>query len=158
MLVNAQTINKHTIGVRVGFTTFGNGGGISYQLRFTNKTRVEIDAGIAFYNPIDYGIDHYFLSTSFHWNHPFKNGVNLFIGPSGQIGYYESLSWAGNNSPEIREYGTTYAGGIQAGIGYDFKKIQVPLQVSIDTKQLIGTYYQLTEYWGGVAVSFRYII
>lgn len=121
-------VNKHALGARFASGGVFFGPEVSYQLGLSEKNRLEFDAGAAF-SGIN-GWTRTRLAIIFHWNWNIWNSFNWYIGPGGQIGFYQDLNNVNNN-------GLTLGVGGQIGIEYDFKKqFDVPILVSIDSRPM----------------------
>lgn len=72
------------IGLRLGASNFGSGAEVSYQHGFSDKNRVELDLGLrsnSHYNVLG-------LSAIYHWKWNIDGGLNWYIGPGGQLGFF----------------------------------------------------------------------
>lgn len=84
---NAQ-VNPGAIGLRLGGDNFGRGAELSYQHGFGEANRVEIDLGASFLNDGGYIYSLLGASILYHWVWNITDEFNWYIGPGGQIGYY----------------------------------------------------------------------
>ncbi len=140
--VNAQ-VNPHTLGVRLGGGSY-SGGELSYQKGIGGANRLEFDLGFG----ASKNHNRSYLAIIYHWDWNIVDALNWYIGPGASIGLYSYDHYA--------SYFNIAVGG-QIGIEYDFKKKNVPILISIDTRpmwDLLGDHPGLG--WGG-SFSVRYV-
>ncbi|MCB9223424.1 MAG: hypothetical protein H6582_04525 [Crocinitomicaceae bacterium] len=143
---NAQ-VNPHAIGLRLGGSHYGYyGGEISYQHGFGDKNRLEIDLGARNHKYWSY----LGLAAIFHWDWNLTAGLNWYIGPGAQIGFWNNR---GNNG-YYRGAGLGIGG--QIGLEYDFNHHDVPLLLSLDVRPMWDLLYTNYTYWYGGALGIRY--
>lgn len=130
-------VNPHAIGLRLGGGVFF-GGEVSYQQGIGSVNRVEFDLG--------FNGNGTTLSGIYQWNWNIVNGLNWYVGPGATIG----LLGTKNSS-----YFNVGVGG-QIGLEYDFKSLDVPILVSIDSRPMwnFSNPYGFDSY---SALSVRYV-
>ena len=84
--VGAQ-VNSNAIGLRGGLGNFGGGGEITYQKGLGSANRLEVDLGWRGSNN-KYYYQHTAVSIIYHWVWNLDGGLNWYIGPGGQVGFY----------------------------------------------------------------------
>jgi len=156
----AQADGK-AIGLRLGSSNFGVGTEISYQHGFSSKNRIELDLG--WRSNRHYGV--LGLSAIYHWAWNIDGGLNWYIGPGGQIGFYShNASFHHGNGhyhdyDDFRESGAVVNIGGQIGLEYEFNEHGVPLQLSLDARPMWGlfsTYYSGLGYGGALGIRYTF--
>lgn len=146
-------VNPHAIGIRGGLGLGGYGGEISYQHGFGEKNRLELDLGWRNYHydngkGNDWRYSHMAFTGIYHWDWNITEGLNWYIGPGAQLGFYND--YYDNNS------GVSLAIGGQIGLEYDFNQHGVPLLLGFDARPM----WDFIGYYAGVgaggAFSLRY--
>jgi len=146
-------VNSHAIGIRGGGGFGSNGAEISYQKGFGSANRLELDFGFRsrryasglgknwYYN-------HLYASGIYHWVWNITEGLNWFIGPGAQVGFYDDFY--GENS------GIGIGIGGQVGIEYDFNQHGVPILIGLDARPMWDLLSYYSGFGGGGAFSIRY--
>lgn len=151
-------VNPHAIGVRLGGGVYGNGLEISYQHGVSDMNRLEFDLGWTYgkyNNEIGYGSNYsrIVISGIYHWDWNLTEGLNWYVGPGAQIGYWDYKY----NTTDYNDQVTIGIGG-QIGLEYDFNNHGAPILLSLDTRPMWGvigpTYYRSFGY--GAALGIRY--
>lgn len=132
-------LNKHTLNFKMAFDGL-NRKEIAYQLRTTNKARLEILGGISSFD----SYDTYKILSNYQWVSNFIGYLNFYAGvglgmekvSTDEINFYDTLS------------GSYFLGYGVLGVEYNFK---IPLIIFIDYD--INYNYSLI---GGVGVGLRY--
>ena len=151
--LNAQ-VNPNAIGIRGGGGFGGSyGGEITYQKGFGEANRLELDFGFRSrrYNGgkgNNWYYNHLSVSMIYHWVFNLTGGLNWYIGPGGQVGFYDD--YYENNS------GISLALGGQIGLEYDFNEHGVPLLLSLDARPMWDFVGYYAGFGGGGAFSLRY--
>lgn len=144
-------VNPGAIGARLGGDNFGRGAELSYQHGFGESNRVEIDLGASLRNDGVYKYSLLGASILYHWVWNITDGFNWYIGPGGQIGYYND-NFSAND-------GITLAVGGQVGIEYDFStSFGAPVLLSLDTRPMWGFNTGNNGFGYGAALGIRYIL
>ncbi|MGB0887283.1 MAG: hypothetical protein ACPGSL_04095 [Vicingaceae bacterium] len=140
---NAQ-VENHTIGVRLGGSNYGPGFEASYQHGLGDVNRAEIDLGWSGNN----GFAYMKLTGMYHWVWEINESLNWYAGPGLQ--FVQAFKSGLGSSPAVG------AGG-QVGLEYNFKKLDLPLVVGLDTRPMfhLGNNYFDAFGWG-IALSARY--
>jgi hypothetical protein len=148
-------VNPNAIGIRGGGGFGGDyGGEISYQKGLGEANRLELDFG---YRNRKYKFNgngnswyyrHFSVSGIYHWVWNLKDGLNWFIGPGAQLGFYDD--YYDNNS------GISLAIGGQIGLEYDFNQHGVPLLLGLDARPMWDFVGYYSGFGGGAAFSLRY--
>ncbi len=136
-------VNPHAIGLRLGGGSF-NGGELSYQHGLGDANRLEFDLGFG----SNKNHSRTYLTGIYHWNWNITDAFNWYIGPGASLGLYSYNKSEGYLNIAI---------GGQIGIEYDFKKMDVPILLSLDARpmwDLLGDHSGLG--WGA-ALGIRYI-
>jgi hypothetical protein len=147
-------VNPNAIGLRSGGGYGGAyGGEISYQKAFGSENRLEIDFGWSnrrdeFWKNKAWRYNQIAFSGIYHWVYNLTEGLNWFIGPGAQIGFFDD--YYNENS------GISLALGGQIGIEYDFNQHSVPLLLGFDVRPMIDFVGYYAGFGGGVAFSLRY--
>ena len=145
---NAQ-VNPHAIGLRGGFGNFGSGGEVTYQHGMGSMNRLEVDLGWSGSEGLGYKYSHVGISGIYHWVWNLDGGLNWYLGPGAQLGFYSSKY---NSNVD----GLTLNVGGQLGIEYDLNMLDVPILLSLDARPMWG-FLGGTEGFGyGAAFSARY--
>jgi hypothetical protein len=152
--LSTAQVNPNAIGLRSGGGYNGSfGGEISYQKGFGSANRLEIDFGWT--NRRDdswknktWRYNQFAVSGIYHWVFNLTEGLNWFIGPGAQIGFFDD--YYNENS------GISLAIGGQIGIEYDFNKHGVPLLFGFDARPMLDFVGYYSGFGGGVAASLRY--
>lgn len=124
-------INPHAIGIRGAGGNIGYGGEISYQHGLSDNNRFELDLGWRGYrlNGQNYHVSA--LSGIYHWWWNITDGLNWYVGPGAQVGFYRNKSNAALDGISVGVLG-------QIGIEYDFNQHDVPILISLDTRPRFG--------------------
>lgn len=148
-------VNPHAIGLRGGLGWGGYGGEISYQHGFGEKNRLELDLGWRSYNHNNgngngnnWKYQHLAISGIYHWVWNLTEGLNWFIGPGAQLGFYDD--YYDNDS------GGGIAIGGQIGLEYDFNQHGLPIQMGLDARPMWNFIGYYSGFGGGSAFSIRY--
>jgi len=118
--VQAQSISKHALGLRLGDND-GFGGEISYQNYLKENNRLELDLGWRDSN----NVDAFKLVGLYQWVMPIEGGFNWFVGAGAGLGSFDA--------GEDDGFFALLAGDI--GIEYNF---DFPLILSLDARPEIG--------------------
>ena len=156
--LNAQ-VHPHALGLRAGGSNFGTGGELSYQMGINEVNRLELDLGYRGRN-YGHGVSNstFALSAIYHWAFNITEGLNWYIGPGAQLGFYRYNNYY-NEKDKLYTNGSGIAIGIggQIGLEYDFSDLDVPLLLSLDTRPM----WSFSNYYGGFgyggAFAIRYI-
>ena len=119
--VQAQTISKNALGIRVGDND-GFGGEISYQTHLKENNRLEFDLGWR----SSKNFDAFKLVGLYQWVMPIEGNFNWFVGVGAGVGSFD----AGNNND-----GTFALVAGDIGIEYNF---DIPLILSLDVRPELG--------------------
>lgn len=130
MSAGAQ-VNPHALGLRGGYGNFGSGGELTYQHGLGSANRLELDLGWRGNNGSN-GYHHTTLSVIYHWVWNIDGGLNWFIGPGGQVGFYDY------KYNDKYDDGITVNLGGQIGLEYDFNELGAPIQLSLDSRPMWG--------------------
>lgn len=146
-------VNPNAIGIRGGGGFGGNGVEISYQKGFGSANRLELDFGYRSRRYVsgpgkNWYYNHLSVSGIYHWVWNLTEGLNWYIGPSAQLGFYDD--YYDQNS------GLGIAIGGQIGIEYDFNQHGVPILLSLDGRPMWDLLGYYTGFGGGAAFSVRY--
>lgn len=149
---NSQ-VNPRAIGLRGDLGWGGYGGEITYQHGFGEKNRLELDLGWRNYNHSNgngnnWRYHHMAISGIYHWVWNLTEGLNWYIGPGAQIGFYDD--YYGNDS------GAGIAIGGQIGLEYDFNQHGLPIQMSLDARPMWNFIGYYSGFGGGSAFAVRY--
>lgn len=145
-------VNPGAFGVRLGGDNFGRGAELSYQHGIGEANRLEIDLGASFRNYGGYKTSSLGVSILYHWVWNITDGLNWYIGPGGQIGYYSY------NDNFFGDDGITLAVGGQIGLEYDFNtSFGVPVLLSLDSRPMWGFNEGNNGFGYGAALGIRYI-
>lgn len=147
-----QQANAQAIGARFGGGNFF--GAEASFLTAINDNRWELDLGIgARTRALDVT-----FTASYQWQWNIVAGFNWFIGPAAQVHSYFHRDYKGDFGIGI---------GPQGGLEYDFSHLNVPIQVSLDSRPLWKVYFLGNHYDGydyrwwtidwGVNLGVRYI-
>lgn len=156
-------VNSNAIGIRGGGGFGGSyGGEISYQKGFGESNRLELDFG--FYssrrkNHKDFYYDYYnHLSVSgiYHWVFNLTGGLNWFIGPGAQVGFYDYNHNYDDGDFYKDRSGISLAIGGQLGLEYDFNEHGIPLLLSLDARPMWDMIGYYNGFGGGAAFALRY--
>lgn len=154
-------VNPHAIGIRGGIGIFGRGGEISYQHGLGESNRLEIDLGWRGNNGNNWNNGHgnhfydgryysqLFITGIYHWNWNIVDGLNWFIGPGAQIGFYDD-KW------DDQYDGISIGIGGQIGIEYDFSGLGAPLLLGLDSRPM-WSFISGPRYGYGASLSLRYV-
>lgn len=151
--LNAQ-VNPNAIGIRGGGGLGGSyGGELTYQKGFGTANRLELDFGFRSRRykgskGNDWYYNHLSVTAIYHWVFNLSGGLNWYIGPGAQVGFYDD--YYDNNS------GVSLALGGQIGIEYDFNEHGVPLLLSLDARPMWDFVGYYAGFGGGGAFSLRY--
>lgn len=124
-------VNPQAIGLRGGSGNLGYGGEITYQHGFGEANRLELDFGWINnrYNKNNYSV--LGISAIYHWVWNITDGLNWYVGPGAQLGFYQDRNDAALDGISIGLLG-------QIGIEYDFNQHGVPLLLSLDARPRFG--------------------
>lgn len=151
-------VNPHAIGIRGGGNFGGGyGGEITYQHGLGESNRLELDLGWRdqryksgkYYNG---GYSHLSVSGIYHWVFNLTGGLNWYIGPGAQVGFYND--YYDNDFDD--NSGISIAVGGQVGLEYDFNEHGVPLLLSLDARPMWDFIGYYGGFGGGGAFSLRY--
>jgi hypothetical protein len=148
-LVGNSQVNPHAIGIRGAFGNFGSGGEISYQHGLGSTNRLEVDLGWRGNNGNGNNYSHTAVSGIYHWVWNIEGGLNWFIGPGAQLGFYSNKYNSNSN-------GLTLSLGGQIGIEYDLNDLGIPIQLGLDTRPMWGFIGGTSGFGYGGAFSARY--
>lgn len=156
-LFTRAQVQPHAIGVRggLGWGGYGYGGEISYQHGFSDKNRLELDLGWRSWRTNNglgndnHRYSHLAITGIYHWVWNLTEGLNWYIGPGAQVGFYDN-NWD-------NESGLGIGIGGQVGLEYDFNIHGAPIQLSLDARPMWGfmTYFD-NRFNPGSAFSIRY--
>ncbi len=146
-------VNSHAIGLRGGLGWGGYGGELSYQQGFGEKNRLELDLGWRSYNrnngnANNWRYSHLAISGIYHWVWNLAEGLNWYIGPGAQLGFYDDYY--------ENESGAGIAIGGQIGLEYDFNQHSIPILISLDARPMWNFIGYYSGFGGGTAFSIRY--
>lgn len=146
----AASVKPNAIGLRGGGGDIGGGVEISYQKAMGSANRLELDLGWSG------GDNHSWIALSgiYQWVFNLTGGLNWYVGPGAQAGFY-SFENSGNNSNDDDESGLTLGVGGQIGLEYDFNVHSVPLNLGLDVRPMFGFINHGGFGFGG-ALSLRY--
>ena len=146
-------VNPHAIGLRFNGGPYGGGyygAEVSYQHGFGDANRLELDLGVRNHR----WWSHMAISGIYHWVWNITDGLNWYVGPGAQIGFYNEKSGPWDNDDD--DYMSIAIGG-QIGIEYDFNQHDVPILLSLDARPMWDFFWRGDSYdWGGAALSVRY--
>ncbi|WP_194768422.1 outer membrane protein [Tamlana sp. I1] len=120
--LNAQSISKNALGVRLGDND-GFGGEISYQRYLKANNRLEFDLGWR----DSKNIDAFKLVGLYQWVMPIEGGFNWYVGAGAGVGSFENK----NNNDD----GAFALVAGDLGIEYNFN---IPLMLSLDFRPELG--------------------
>lgn len=153
-MVQSQ-VNPNAIGIRGGSGFGGDyGGEISYQKGLGDANRLELDFG---YRNRRYKFNgkgngwyykHFAVSGIYHWVWNLKDGLNWYIGPGAQLGFYDD--YYDDHS------GVSLAIGGQIGLEYDFNQHGAPILLGLDARPMWDFIGYYAGFGGGAAFSIRY--
>ncbi|RZS93749.1 hypothetical protein [Aquimarina brevivitae] len=124
--IQAQSISKHALGVRLGDND-GFGAEISYQLGIGENNRLEFDLG---WRDFDGG-NAIKVAGIYQWVFNLDKGFNWYVGPGGGFGIIDfDDDFPGDDGSDSFIF---LAGDI--GIEYNF---DIPLLISLDLRPEIG--------------------
>lgn len=146
--IDAQ-VNPNAIGLRGGYGNYGGGGEITYQKGLGSANRLEVDLGWRGNNGKN-GYHHTAVSILYHWVWNLDGGLNWYIGPGGQVGFYDYKDNDGYTD------GITVNLGGQIGLEYDFNELGAPLLLSLDSRPMWGFLGGNRGFGYGAAFSLRY--
>lgn len=146
---NAQ-VNPNAIGLRGGYGNFGGGGEVTYQRALGSANRLEIDLGWRGNNG-KYAYRHSAVSVIYHWVWNLDGGLNWYIGPGGQVGFYDY-----RYNDDFYNDGITVNLGGQIGLEYDFNDLGAPILLSIDSRPMWGFLGGNRGFGYGGAFAVRY--
>jgi len=145
--ISSAQVNPHAIGLRGGGGNFGLGGEISYQHGMGSSNRLEFDLGWRGNNGNNY--THTALTGIYHWVWNIEDGLNWYVGPGAQLGFYQDKFFNNNN-------GVTLSIGGQIGLEYDFNDLGAPLLLGLDLRPMWGFIGGTSGVGYGGAFSLRY--
>lgn len=145
--IGCAQVNPHAIGLRGSGGNFGLGGEISYQHGMGSSNRLEFDLGWRGDHNKNY--THTALTGVYHWVWNIEDGLNWYIGPGAQLGFYQDKYFSSNNS-------TTLSIGGQLGLEYDFNDLGAPLLLGLDIRPMWGFIGATSGIGYGGAFSLRY--
>ena len=143
--MKAQDIADNAIGLRFGG---GNGIGIeiSYQLKMSDATRLEMDLGYKNNSKDNY--NSFKLTGLYQWVWAIDNrGLNWYAGVGAGVG-----SLNGNKNDNVNEGAFLNADGV-VGIEYDF---DAPILISLDLRPELGVLGNSGDFDFDLALSVRY--
>lgn len=120
-------VNPRAIGLRGGSGNYGSGAELSYQHGLGDANRLEFDLGLRSSS----NHQHFVVSGIYHWVNNITSGLNWFVGPGAQLGFYQ-YKFSGNSD------GITIGVGGQIGLEFDFNEFDIPLLLSLDTRPMFG--------------------
>ena len=146
---NAQ-VNPYAIGLRLNGSYYDDGaplgGEISYQHGFGDKNRLELDLGWRNHRHWS----HLAVTGIYHWVWNITKGLNWYVGPGAQIGFFRDKDWYGYDD------GIGLAIGGQIGIEYDFNTHDAPIQISLDVRPMWDFFSRYYQFGYGAALGIRY--
>lgn len=147
--ISDAQVNPHAIGIRFRGDGRGNGAEISYQHGFGSTNRLELDFGGRRHKDWN----HFGVSAIYHWDMNITEGLNWYIGPGVQLGFYQT------RYKSIYSDGFTIAVGGQIGLEYDFQDAGAPILLSLDWRPMwdFFEYYEYYYFGYGGGFSVRYI-
>lgn len=139
-LVQAQSISKHALGLRLGDND-GFGGEISYQRALGASNRLEVDLG--WRNSKD--TDAFKLVGLYQWIWNLDGNFNWYAGAGGGVSFFDNKFANGSN--------VVLAGNL--GIEYNF---DIPLLLSLDIRPeiYIGDRIGTRNFGPDIALGIRY--
>jgi hypothetical protein len=151
--ISFAQINPHAFGVRLGGGGYGGGGEFSYQHGLGDQNRFELDLGIRFGKFTDNGIgndySHIVFTGIYHWHWNITDGLNWYVGPGAQVGFWRYRTYDGDE-------GLTIAAGGQIGLEYDFNQHGAPILLSLDARPMWGVIGPGSGFGYGGALGIRY--
>ena len=154
ILFNGNTqVHPQVLGVRGGGGNYGSGLEISYQMGMSEMNRLELDLGWKGTSNNGNGYSIVVFSGIYHWDWNITEGLNWYIGPGAQIGF-----WKWKNNFTSNNDGLIVGVGGQIGIEYDFTINEIPLLLSLDTRPMWGFSSNNGGFGYGGALSLRYIL
>ncbi|XOV65863.1 MAG: hypothetical protein ACFHU9_09520 [Fluviicola sp.] len=143
------------IGIRGGSGNFGYGPEISYQKAIGASNQFELDLG--WRGNRNFGA--LSLSGIYHWTWNITGGLNWYIGPGAQVGFYNYRRYEPGHpywDDDYPESGLLLAVGGQIGLEYDFNVHGAPIQLSIDSRPMWGFFNYYRGFGYGGALGLRY--
>nr|WP_321409966.1 hypothetical protein [uncultured Carboxylicivirga sp.] len=139
-------VNNNALGLRFGGGNFF-GAEVSYQKGLSNINRLEADLGLYSYS----NGSGFNIAGIYQWVWNIDGGFNWYAGPGAELG-----SWSYKSSVTNEGNAGFYLGiGGQVGIEYNFDEI--PLNLSIDTRPMIGLGNSYNSFNFGLALGVRYV-
>ena len=142
--VNAQSISKNALGLRLGDND-GFGGEVSYQRALEGNNRLEVDLGVR--NNKNY--DGFKATGIYQWVWNIEGGFNWYAGVGGGLGNYSGKK---NKNNDYSETFVFAAGDI--GIEYNFT--DAPILLSLDLRPELGFGNTYNDFDNDIALSIRY--
>jgi hypothetical protein len=146
-------VNPNAIGIRGGGGWGGNGAEVSFQKGMGAANRLELDFGFRRRTYVagpgkNWYYNHLAVSGIYHWVWNLTEGLNWYIGPGAQLGFYDD--YYKQNS------GVGIGIGGQIGLEYDFNKHDLPILVGLDARPMWDLFGHYSGFNGGAAFSIRY--
>ena len=129
-------IPQTTLGIRLG-GGFGFDWEASYQRACSDNTRMEMGLGMA----VNSGYNGFNVSSTYQWVWNINGGFNWFAGPGAQMG-----SRSGN-----------FYMGLHGQVGVEYLFSEIPFQIALDTRPVIGIANAANGFEINVNVAIRYV-
>jgi hypothetical protein len=137
-ILSYAQIEDHAIGLRFGGGNFGGGAEFNYQHALGESNRAEVGLGINSLN----GSSYMNIAGIYQWVWSLEEGFSWYAGPGAQMLLVKNAS-------------AIMVGG-QIGAEYNFNtNLEVPLQVSLDTRPMVNLGDGDGFGWG-IALGVRY--
>jgi opacity protein-like surface antigen len=138
-------VNPHALGIRFGGgNSFGTE--ISYQHGLSDINRLEVGLGLKTHSDWS-GFN---LAGAYQWVWNIEGGFNWYAGPGAQLG-----SWSYKSGVEGSNDG--FYIGILGQIGIEYNFSEVPIQIGIDTRPVIGLINSSDDFDIDLSLGIRYV-
>ena len=149
-LTAQSQVSPHAIGVRLGASNYGSGGEISYQHGLGDANRLEFDLGWRQNRRSGNDYSRLGITGIYHWCFNITSGLNWFVGPGAQLGFYDD-----RNGPE--DDGLSIGVGAQLGLDYNLEDKGAPLLIGLDIRPMFDFIGYFDGFGYGLALSIRYL-
>jgi hypothetical protein len=95
------------------------------------------------------GYSHLLVSGIYHWVWNLTEGLNWYVGPGAQVGFYSYKN-------PLNEEGISVGVGGQIGLEYDFHHLGAPILLGLDSRPMWGVVSGPKAFGYGAAFSLRY--
>lgn len=154
--IGGSAMAQWNLGARIN-GSWGLGAEFSAQKLFSERNRLELDAGLTGIFTVHEHTLYSSVTGAFHWTFPIVKGLKWFVGPGLHMGIYSHYF---DYADEPNYHRFRLAAVAQAGIEYNF---DIPLQLAFDVRpgiDLLGfgekTYTYISPYIYSYAFSIRY--